>query len=372
MGRERLLYVITAADVGGAQAHVLDLIGGFRTRYDLHVATGEAGPLTEAARAQGVTVHLLRRLVRPISPLADALAIAECQALIRRLAPCLVHAHSSKAGLVARAAARRAEVPSLFTAHGWGFAPGVPATRRPLVWASEALAARLGGPIICVSEYDRRLAIRSGVAGHARLSTVYCGLPPAAPQAAPEREPPSVVMVARFFAQKDHAVALRAFAAVRHPDARLLLVGDGPGLDGCRRLVADLGLAGRVEFLGAREDVPTILARAQLFLLCSRYEGIPISVLEAMRAGLPVVASAVGGVPEAVQHGRTGLLAARGDVEGTAKALALLLGQPRLRAAMGRAGREHFLAHFTFEQMIERIGAIYERLQLGALAPAAA
>ncbi|MFO7169584.1 MAG: glycosyltransferase, partial [Chloroflexota bacterium] len=300
--------------------------------------------------------------VRPIRPLADARAVAECYALISRLAPALVHAHSSKAGLVARAAARAAGVPSIFTAHGWGFAPGVPALRRPLVWASEALAAQLGGPILCVSEYDRRLALRSGVVARAGVSTVYCGLPADAPPAAPEREPPLVVMVARFFPQKDHATALAAFAAVRRADARLLLVGDGPGLERCRALAASLGLGERVEFLGARDDVPAILARAQVFLLCSHYEGIPISVLEAMRAGLPVVASDVGGIPEAVEHGRSGLLVPRGDPRAAADALQLLLDQPQLRLSMGRAGRARFLERFTRERMVERVAAAYDAL----------
>ncbi|HWQ15173.1 MAG TPA: glycosyltransferase, partial [Roseiflexaceae bacterium] len=259
----------------------------------------------------------------------------------------------------------------VFTAHGWGFAPGAPAARRPLVWASEALAAALGGHIICVSHYDRRLAEASLIARLAPAGTVYCGLPSHAPQAAPAREPPAVAMVARFFPQKDHALLLRAFAAAGHPQARLLLVGDGPGLPECRRLVAGLGLGERVQFLGARDDVPHILAGAQVFALASRYEGVPISVLEAMRAGLPVLATAVGGVAEAVAHGRTGLLTPPGDERALAAGLRLLLGQPHLRAAMGAAGRAAFLNSFTRERMIAQIGEIYEALQAPSGAPVA-
>jgi glycosyltransferase involved in cell wall biosynthesis len=363
MPNDRLLYVITAADIGGAQAHVLDLIDGFRDRYEIHLAVGEEGPLTGAARALGAQVHLLAGLVRPIAPLADARAIAGCRRLIQRLAPRLVHGHSSKGGLVARAAARAAATPAVFTAHGWGFAAGTPAARRPLVWASEALAASLGGHIVCVSRYDRRLAEHALIARLAPVSAIYCGLPAHAPQARPDREPPTVVMVARFFPQKDHALLLRAFAAARCPDARLLLVGDGPGLPACRRLAADLGLGHQAQFLGARDDVPQLLAGAQVFALASRYEGLPISILEAMRAGLPVLATAVGGVGEAVAHGRSGLLTPPGDEHALAAALRLLLGQPRLRAAMGAAGREAFLNTFTRERMLAQIADLYQALQ---------
>ncbi len=121
-------------------------------------------------------------------------------------------------------------------------------------------------------------------------------------------------MVARFTDFKDHGVLLRAFARV--PEGiRLKLVGDGETLDAARKLAEDLGIRGRVEFKGSRGDVPEILAQSDIFVLASKTETLPISILEAMRAGLPVVASDVGGVSEEVVDGETGILVSPGSVE---------------------------------------------------------
>jgi len=126
------------------------------------------------------------------------------------------------------------------------------------------------------------------------------------------------------------------------------------------RLALELGLSQRIRFLGARQDVAEILAGAQVFILASHWEGFPRSILEAMRAGLPVIASNVGGVREAVIHGKTGLLVPRGDVPALREAIEALLINPDSRIRMGELGRKRYEAHFTFDRMVEETLAVYE------------
>jgi glycosyltransferase involved in cell wall biosynthesis len=168
-------------------------------------------------------------------------------------------------------------------------------------------------------------------------------------------------MVARFTEFKDHGLLLRAFAKVPGA-ARLKLVGDGRTLAAAKKLAEDLGICERVEFKGARGDVPEILAQTDVFVLASKTETLPISILEAMRAGLPVIASDVGGICEEVVDGETGLLVPAGSVEELSEALKRLLADRPLRLAMGSAGRQRFERVFLADRMIERARVLYEEV----------
>jgi glycosyltransferase involved in cell wall biosynthesis len=184
---------------------------------------------------------------------------------------------------------------------------------------------------------------------------------PPALRADPRREPPRLTMVARFEPQKDHAGLLRALARLSRLPWTADLVGDGPGQAEARSLARALGLQDRVTFLGARTDVPELLADAQLAVLTTRWESLPLAVLEAMRAGLPVLASEVGGVGEAVTHGRNGLLVAPGDDVGLVAALRALLTDAELRARLGEAGRRRYLGAFTHARMLDQVETLYRR-----------
>jgi len=166
-------------------------------------------------------------------------------------------------------------------------------------------------------------------------------------------------MVARFERQKDHATLLQALAGLAHRAWELELIGDGPLRPEAAALTRALGIGDRVHFLGARRDVAERLACQQAFLLISNWEGFPRSILEAMRAGLPVVASDVGGVREAVVDGSTGLLVPRGNPDALRERLDVLLQDPTLRSRFGQAGRARYEERFTFDRMLEQTLAIY-------------
>jgi len=201
------------------------------------------------------------------------------------------------------------------------------------------------------------------------MLTIWNGIPDTIHHARPDAAGiPTIVMVARCVPQKDHSLLLRAFAKIERP-ARVVFVGDGPLLEALTTQAEQLGIRDRVEFLGQRFDIAEILAQAQIFALATRWEGFPLSILEAMRAGLPVVASNAGGVAEALIDGETGFLAECGDVDQFRDRLSNLLDDPLLRRRMGDAGRTRYQANFTLEQMLQKTLAVYQMAALDLAAP---
>ncbi|MEX2173559.1 MAG: glycosyltransferase, partial [Pirellulaceae bacterium] len=174
----------------------------------------------------------------------------------------------------------------------------------------------------------------------------------------------AVVQVARLNPLKDHATAVRAVAhlAASHPKIRLLVVGDGEERAGIESLIAELGLERQVRLLGTRRDVAQLLAAADIFLLSSVSEGIPLTLIEAMASGLPCVSTSVGGTPEVILPGETGLLARPGDAPDLATKLKILLDDPELRVRMGAAGRDRSRQHFSDVQMHAAYQGLYREL----------
>jgi len=359
--RVKILYVITRAERGGAQVHLLDLLANLPPEVKPVIATGESGFLCDAAASLGVPVRIIPHLTQPISPLNDLRALGEIINAIRRESPDLVHAHTSKAGLLARLAARATGTPAIFTAHTWSFADGING-RRWLTVPLERLAAGLGGKIISVSQANNDMAVRRAIARPESLVRIWNGVPDVPHRAAPGMgNPLTLVMIARFVAQKDHMLLIEALSGIDR-DWRLLLIGDGPLRPRVEEAIAGAGLQQRVECLGDRSDVAGLLASSDLFVLATKWEGLPLSILEAMRAGLPVVATDVGGVREAVTDGVTGYLTRAGDVEGMRNRIAELLAARPLLKTLGNAARARYERDFHVQTMARATWALYREV----------
>jgi glycosyltransferase involved in cell wall biosynthesis len=359
----RLLYIVTRAERGGAQTHVLDLATAMREEFDIAVATGEEGFLTDACRKREIPLYVLPHLQREVMPWREALALGEIRDLIRRFQPDLIHAHTFKAGFLGRLAGRLFGIPSIYTVHAWLY--GTPAVSRlcsALSGPCERLAAHWCERIITVSQAGARVIRKHEIGSPKKLVTIHNGIPDCRERALAHADRPLVItMVSRFIEGKEQELLLRAFASIAS-GARLRLVGDGPTRQSAERLAQKLGIESKVEFMGNRDDVPWLLAESNIFVLASKSEMLPISILEAMRAGLPVIASDVGGVNEAVAHGETGLLVRSGDVSALMQALTQLASDSALRTRMGRAGRQRFTENFLSSCMEERTRSLYREV----------
>jgi glycosyltransferase involved in cell wall biosynthesis len=338
--KPRLLILITLAEAGGAQSAVALLLPGLAREFDVTLAAHGDGPLRDAARDAGVPFVELEHVRRAINPWHDLLGLVELVRLCRRLRPDIVHAHSSKAGALGRLAAALAGAPiRIFTVHGWSFAAYGGLRGRIYLWVERRLR-RLTTCVVCVAGSSRELGVAVGACLPERTTVIHNGVD-ASSFASPARreQPPRVVSVGRFAFPKDFGTLVEALAATR-ADYRAAFVGEGPLLPEITHELDRRGLGERVELLGNRRDVPDLLARADIFVLSSRSEAFPVSVLEAMAAGLPVVATDVGGIAEAVAHGEAGLLIPPGNPNALAKALERLLHDSDERRRLGACGRE--------------------------------
>jgi glycosyltransferase involved in cell wall biosynthesis len=377
----RVLHLHTLAVVSGSGLNTLATLARLREHgFEGELACGGEGGLADLARDAGIRVHRIAHLDRSLRPLRDARALAEIAALLRRERFQVVHTHNSKAGLLGRLAARACGVPAVIhTVHGWAFEQAASAVGRAFYRAAERGAARVAHRTFLVSKALANAADRAGVPGSERREVLYSGIDLAAFHGAP-RDPALrrelgagegtflVGQVAKLWEGKGHQVLIRAFARLRErvPRARLAIVGDGAlrsVIDGAAR---NLGLASHVTFTGHRSDVARITAQLDAATLFSEYEGMGRVVVEALAAGVPVVASRRGGIIELVREGETGFLVDAADAEGAAECLARLALDPRLRNQMSRNARASVDGRFDERFMAARIAAVYR----GALADA--
>jgi len=356
----RVLIVVTLAERGGVVSYLSALVLGLTDAYDVVVAAHGPGPLGDAMRAAGAEYVELQHVRRPISPLRDVLGLLELIRLCRRVRPQILHANSTKAGILGRLAAWLTGVPvRLYSAHGWAFATHLGASAR-LYRLCERMMCPLTTMTICVSRSELQRGLRARTCMPRRTIVIPNGIPLDVPRAHGEVGGKlRIVSVGRMAAPKDFITLVHALSRVGDDVYRAELVGDGPDRGAIEREVQRLGLAAVVSLTGEREDVPGRLAGADVFVLSSRSEAMPMVVLEAMAAGLPIVATAVGGVPELVLDGETGLLVAPDDPEALAVALSRLAEDPSLRRRLGAAARARAEQHHSLDRMHRSYAEVY-------------
>ena len=255
----------------------------------------------------------------------------------------------------------------VYTAHGWSFADGVAQPGRAVYKFLERRFAPMADAIITVCQADREYALVNSVGRSDQLIAVNNGIVYMPLKTTTQKVDlaPKIVMVARFEQPKDHLMLVSSLSGIKDIDWSLDLVGDGPLLDSVRNRVFQLGIQDRVNFLGRRSDVAAILEKSDVFVLTSFWEGFPLSIIEAMRASIPTIASNVGGVAEAIDEGVTGFLIDVGDVSALQIYLRELILDPEKRRALGENARLKYEDSFTFEIMAKKTLEVYEAVLLG-------
>lgn len=367
--RVRLLQLIPGLPVGGAERMLLQLVTHLdRARYDITVVAlhrQDTAMERDFAAAGFEVLYLEKRLG------FDARMFGRIARVLRRVRPDLVHTHRPVLAYALPSLLGRLRRRTVHTVHNLAEREVTGAARRGHWLAIRAGAAPVA---ICQSVADSIWSVY-GVRPRALIPN---GVPvatfsaPAVPRRAwREREgiPEDAIVlacVARLSAQKNVGALLQALAAQRpRTDLMLLLCGEGEERGQLEAGARRLGIAGRVRFLGSRADIPELLAASDLFVLPSLYEGHPLSVMEAMAAGLPVLATAVGGVPEVVRPGETGLLVPPGDVAALAAAMGRLADDAGERLRLGREGARVAAERFDVSRMAAAYDGLYQELLSG-------
>jgi glycosyltransferase involved in cell wall biosynthesis len=355
----RIVHVITRGDVGGAQTHVVELASAQRSMGDDVIAlAGTDGTAMDRCREAGVDVTILPSLGVSRTRLWQRPALDDLRDRLSELRPDIVHAHSSNGGFLARLACRRLGVPCVYTAHGWPFQSGAALSQRILSFGGELIAGRIGDATICLTDAEAEIARRARVARRGRLWVIPNGLAdvPSSFRCKHRSGAPSIAMVARFAPPKRQRELIDALAGLIHREWTLTLVGDGPELAACREHGEAL-LGDRVSFLGHRDDVPRLLADHDVLVLWSGYEGMPISLLEGMRAGMCCVSSDLPGVRALFGSPPSGIVA--GSTTELRVALDAVLGDPDHRAMLAAAARARYESGFSAAAMQRAVADVY-------------
>lgn len=378
-----VMHVIARLNVGGPALQVILLTT--RMAPPAFVSTlvcGRVGPhegdMAYLAEAQGITPVYVPELGRELSPLRDVITLFKLWRLMRQMRPDVVHTHTAKAGFVGRVAAWLARVPvRVHTFHGHVFHGYFGPRKTAFFQALERLTARLTDRLIAVSPLlKEELATTYRIAPSEKIVVAPEGpdlsrylqtprhlgtfrsqfsLPPAAPL---------IGIVGRLVPIKNHALFLQAAQRVRQrlPEAHFVIIGDGELREALSVQAQALGLAESVTFTGFLRDLCPVYSDLDLVVISSNNEGTPVSIIEALAAGVPVVSTAVGGVPDLLDGGRLGTLVPAGDADALASAMLAALNSP-LTDQDDR--RQRVVEQFGIDRLVADLGTLYRDLLAG-------
>ena len=369
----KIALIITELQLGGAQRIVIELAGRLaQSDWEVCVITNERGLLLQDLQGiRGVEVVTVAALRREITPLKDLLALVRIVRLLNNFKPDIVHTHTPKAGLIGRVAARLLRIPCIHTVHGIGCDVSAMSLVEKAYLVCERLAAKLSTVQVMVSERLRKTCVEHGLAPDGKVRVISGGFDARQFTKLPTRSqartalglPVEGIVIGTVSCMKpgkrvgDFVEVCEQVRSVI-PNMTAVVAGDGELRQEIQRQIERGGLEENIHLLGWRRDVPAIMAALDVFVLMSAHEGLGLVVLEAMAAGVPVVATRVDGCIEIIEETRAGVLIERGDIEGGAAAVVRLLNDRGRLEQMGRRGRKE-VVRWNFDAMCERYKEVY-------------
>ena len=363
MKKAKILYLITQSEWGGAQRYVFDLAANFKDKFEVAAAFGGEGGLKNKLDEENIRNFTLKNLVREINPWRDFLAFWEIYRLIRKTKPDILHTNSSKAEILGNLVGWLCGVKVVFTAHGFVFNEELGWWKKKFYVFWEKLAGLFADKIICVSNFDQAAALAHKIAGKNKLVVIHNGIYLGDKEIPAEKASDGKIIigtVANFYPNKGLGYLLEAAAGLngKFKNLEFWIVGDGGERWKIEALIKKMRLE-NVKLWGFQKNPQDFLARMDIFVLPSLKEGLPYVILEAMAAELPVVASRVGGIPEMIEDGGNGFLTAPKDSRALAEKIGILIENPELRSAFGKAGRERVGREFLVGKMAAGTREIY-------------
>ncbi len=381
----KVVHIITKLELGGAQQNTLYTVSHLdKEKFIPILITGSEGLLIDDAKRLGVEAYFLPSLVREINPVKDITALLDIRRLLLRiksssLSPIIVHTHSSKAGIIGRWAAYLAGIPVIIhTFHGYGFNDYQSFLKRQLFIFLERLTARITTRFIAVSKNNIKAGINAGIFKSNDVELIRSGIDISEykdikidkakkkQELGIEPDKPLIGMIACFKPQKAPLDFIKAAYIVHQkmPDVRFIVAGDGELRPVIEELINSLRLGDRIKLLGFRRDIPEIMKCLDVFVLTSLWEGLPRVILQAMAAGIPVVATAVDGSSEVVKNGINGFLIKPGDVEEISEKIIYILQKPQ-DLKFKDSDFKSIFDEFDISLMVKKQEELYERLVKG-------
>ncbi len=378
----KILQVVTELAIGGAQDHIIylcDLLD--KNKFHVTMLSGTQSTsekdCIDDVRRKNIHLIQLSQMTRQINPLQDLQAVLRMTVYIRRERFDIVHTNSSKAGILGRFAAKLAGVPVIIhTVHGWAHHDYMSWWRRSLYIILERISATYTDRLIAVSELNVEKGLNDKIGKRHKYSVIRSGIDLDKFRRSDidvnyEKKKwninPSgkvVGSVTRFFPQKSPYDFIRMANEIlkNYNNTTFVLVGDGPLRDTIESLIADFKISNKVILTGFRSDIPELLSMMDIFVLTSLWEGLPRVLLQAMVMGIPIVATQVDGVPEAVMHGQNGFLVPPRDFHALAERTLQLIQNPTLVKKMGEAGKKMVDPEFCIKEMVRKTEELYENL----------
>ncbi len=368
MKKLKVIHLVEDMKIGGAERVIADVAEGLdRNRYDVRVwCITRGGDTADELTEKGIAVKILG-----ISSYHNPLKILKLKRLLREAAPDIVHTHGYFASVIGRLSAQKAGVPVILThVHStyWDY------KKRHVLM--ERKLSRFTHKIICCSKAVENFVRDFEKIGNEKTAVIYNGVEEERfcqrentlsirAEFGIDENAPIIGTVSSLTPPKGHEYLVQAASLVKEefPSAKFLIVGDGPLRTKLEDLAKNLNIHPDILFTGTRKDVPKILSVMDVFVLPSSFrEGLGIAIIEAMAAEKPVVATDIGGIPEAVQQGKTGFLVPPGDPGALAQAVIELLRNPEKAREMGKKGHIRFKEKFTRKHMLSEIDALYQSL----------
>lgn len=370
----KILYLITQSDSGGAQKYVYDLSANFSQKYNIIVASGESafnrrdkqGYKSEMAQKlddRGIKYKYIPHLKRAILPWRDFLAFWQIVKLIKSEKPNIIHLNSSKISILGSLAARWCKTPKvIYTVHGWVFNEELPAWKKAFYKTLEKFTAKFKNQIICLSEFDKQTAIKQKIVPAEKISVIYNGIAPI--KFLPRDEARKklkihdgtilVGTIANLYKTKGLNYLIEAMNQVSGTRRQVLIIGDGPEKNNLESSNDKITLAGNIP------NAASLLSAFDIYVCSSIKEGLPYTILEAMKAGLPIISTDVGAIPEIITDGKNGLLVEPKKPEQLVEKIKYLIDNTDIAKKLGEQAKKDVAEKFSLERMLKETEKIYE------------
>lgn len=384
----KILYLVTQSEWGGAQKYIFDLAKTLKNQSEIIVAAGEGtGELLKRCENENIKTHQLKFLKRSINPLFDIVALFELIFLIKKERPDIIHLNSSKISILGSLAGKfnilifGLKSLIIYTVHGWVFNEPLPKLQKKIYFILEKLTAKIKDKIICVSNYDKKIALERQIAPENKLTAIHNGLNFENLQFLDQRDAKDILFslfaknfgykiqdtryvivgtIANLYKTKGINYLIEAAAQIikQNPQIIFMVIGDGPERKNLERQIDQLCLRNNFYLFGKLEKAFLYLKAFNLYVSPSIKEGLPYVLLEALAAKLPIVATSVGGVPEIIQNGVNGLLVKPYDPDKLADDIIKILSSFELEQQLTLNTN---LADFTLSEMVKKTKAVYEQ-----------